>query len=115
MRHQDQFGFGAGGGGPPGGGSRAVGRRAVAASARGVMDGVRRGAGRGRRQSRHLLLLVLADGAERNPGKCLYGGVSLGGGAVQEGPETPVKLHTKGSGRNSTLGQKPFHLSIAVN
>lgn len=77
------------------------------------MDGVWRGAGGGRRQGRHLLLPVLADGAERNPGKCLNGGVSLGGGAVQERPETPVELH-RGSGRNSALGQRAFHIFIPV-
>lgn len=38
---------------------------------------------------------MLADGAEGNPGKCLYGGASLGGGTVEERPETPVELQTK--------------------
>lgn len=74
------------------------------------MDGVRRGAGRGWRWSRHLLLLVMAHGAERNSGKCLYGGASLGGGAVQECPEAPVELHTKvhssGLGKHSGLVQQ---------
>lgn len=53
-RHQDQFGLGAvgsGGLGGGGGGSPAVGRRAGAAFARGPVDGVWRGAGRGRRRA----------------------------------------------------------------
>lgn len=43
----------------------------------------------------HLLFLSLADGAESQPWKCLYGGASLGSRTVQESPETPGELHTK--------------------
>lgn len=89
MSYQDQFGFVAGGGG-----GLWIGPRHAAASPRGVVDGVRRGLGRGGRGHRHLLLLRLTDGAQRRPGKCLYGGASLGGGAAHEGHETPVELHT---------------------
>lgn len=107
VRHQDQFGLGAVSSRGVGSSSRAVGRRAVAAFARGVVDGVWRGAGRGRRRGWHLLLLVFADGAERNPGKCLYGGASLGSGTVQECLETPVELQTKvkGSGQYKSWRQ----------
>lgn len=50
VRHQDQFGLGAVSSGGVGSSGRAVGRRAAAAFARGVVDGVWRGAGRGRRR-----------------------------------------------------------------
>lgn len=110
VRHQDQFGLGAVCSGGLGGSSLVAGRRAGAAFARGVVDGVWRMAGRGRRQGRHLLPLVAADGAERNPGKRLHGGVSLGAGTVQECPETPVELQTKvkASGQNTKTNARTF-------
>lgn len=95
MSYQDQFGFVAGGSGGVGGSSRLwIGLSRVAASLRGIADGVGRGPSWGGHGHRHLLLLRLADGAQRQPWKCLYGGASLGGGAAHEGHETPVELHT---------------------
>lgn len=89
MSYQDQFGFVVGG-------SSALRIRLsrVAASVRGSVDGVGRGLIWGGPGHRHLLLLRLTDGAQRQPWKCLYGGASLEGGAAHEGQETPVELHT---------------------
>lgn len=115
VHHQGQFGLGAVSRAGLGSRGPAVGRGAEAAFARGVVDGVRRGAGRGSRGGRHLLLLVLADGAERNAGECLYGGASLGGGAVQECPETPVELHTKVIGSGTTAGDRTKESDIDIN
>lgn len=94
VSHQDQFGFGAGSSGGVVSSRLSIRRGHVAAFLRGLVDGFGRGLGWGVQGSRHLWPLLLADGAERQPGKCLYGGAPLRGGAAQECPETPVELNT---------------------